>query len=168
MPVGERLVLYREVPITQESALDKHWPFNVIEAGLDKLTIICQQLFDRLQRSFYVSESTSTNFDTKVPVEAGKTFRVKDDGTGFEVTEDPGKVIDGAKALLKQTTEQAEFANEQAVNAQNAAEKAESAVAELPSDWQDIVKKTDGWVTPQMFGSKQIILLMIHKLFNKH
>ena len=64
LPVGERLVLYREVPITQESALDKHWPFNVIEAGLDKLTIICQQLFDRLQRSFYVSESTSTNFDT--------------------------------------------------------------------------------------------------------
>ena len=125
LPVGERLVIYREVPITQESALDKHWPFNVIEAGLDKLTIICQQLFDRLQRSFYVSESTSTNFDTKVPIEAGKTFRVKDDGTGFEVTEDPVKVIDGAKALLKQTTEQAEFANEQAVNAQNAANTAE-------------------------------------------
>ena len=82
LPVGERLVIYREVPITQKSALDKHWPFNVIEAGLDKLTIICQQLFDRLQRSFYVSESTSTNFDTKVPSEAGKTFSVKDDGTG--------------------------------------------------------------------------------------
>ena len=138
LPVGERLVIYREVPITQESALDKHWPFNVIEAGLDKLTIICQQLFDRLQRSFYVSESTSTNFDTKVPVEAGKTFRVKDDGTGFEVTEDPGKVIDGAKALLKQTTEQAEFANEQAdassqyaVNAQNAANTAEKIATDL-------------------------------------
>lgn len=128
LPVGERLVLYREVPITQESALDKHWPFNVIENGLDKLTIICQQIWDRLQRSFYVSESTSTNFDPKVPIEAGKTFRVKDDGTGFEVTEDPGKVIDGATALLKQTTEQAEFAKEQAdassqsaTNAQNAA-----------------------------------------------
>lgn len=121
LPVGERLVLYREVPITQESALDKHWPFNVIENGLDKLTIICQQIWDRLQRSFYVSESTSTNFDPKVPIEAGKTFRVKDDGTGFEVTEDPGKVIDGATALLKQTTEQAESANEAATNAQNAA-----------------------------------------------
>ena len=125
LPKGERLVLYREVPITQESALDKHWPFNVIENGLDKLTIICQQIWDRLQRSFYVSESTSTNFDPKVPIEAGKTFRVKDDGTGFEVTEDPGKVIDGATALLKQTTEQAEFANEAATNAQNAANHAE-------------------------------------------
>lgn len=135
LPVGERLVLYREVPITQESALDKHWPFNVIENGLDKLTIICQQIWDRLQRSFYVSESTSSNFDPKVPIEAGKTFRVKDDGTGFEVTEDPGKVIDGAKALLKQTTEQAESANEQAVNAQNAA----TSVQKYKALWFDSV-----------------------------
>ena len=125
LPVGERLVLYREVPITQESALDKHWPFNVIENGLDKLTIICQQIWDRLQRSFYVSESTSTNFDPKVPIEAGKTFRVKDDGTGFEVTEDPGKVIDGATALLEQTTEQANIAVTSSTNAQNAANHAE-------------------------------------------
>ena len=123
LPVGERLVIYREVPITQDSALDKHWPFNVIEDGLDKLTIICQQIWDRLQRSFYVSESTSTNFDPKVPIEAGKTFRVKDDGTGFEVTEDPGKVIDGATALLKQTTEQANIALESSTNAQNAAKE---------------------------------------------
>lgn len=121
LPVGERLVIYREVPITQASALDKHWPFNVVENGLDKLTIICQQIWDRLQRSFYVSESTSTNFDPKVPIEAGKTFRVKDDGTGFEVTEDPGKVIDGATALLKQTTEQANIAIASSANAQNAA-----------------------------------------------
>ena len=142
LPEGERLVLYREVPITQESALDKHWPFNVIENGLDKLTIICQQIWDRLQRSFYVSESTSTNFDPKVPIEAGKTFRVKDDGTGFEVTEDPGKVIDGATALLKQTTEQAESANEAATNAQNAATLAEvqaNSVKKYKALWFDSV-----------------------------
>ena len=131
LPVGERLVLYREVPITQESALDKHWPFNVIENGLDKLTIICQQIWDRLQRSFYVSESTSTNFDPKVPIEAGKTFRVKDDGTGFEVTEDPGKVIDGATALLERTTEQANIAVESSTNAQNAATIAEKIATDL-------------------------------------
>ena len=153
LPVGERLVLYREVPITQESALDNHWPFNVIENGLDKLTIICQQIWDRLQRSFYVSESTSTNFDPKVPIEAGKTFRVKDDGTGFEVTEDPGKVIDGATALLKQTTEQAEFAKEQAdassqsaVNAQNAATKSEIAANYVDQKLQENVFLADNIV----------------------
>ena len=130
LPIGERLVIYREVPITQDSALDKHWPFNVVENGLDKLTIICQQIWDRLQRSFYVSESTSTNFDPKVPIEAGKTFRVKDDGTGFEVTEDPGKVIDGATALLEQTIEQANIAVESSTNAQNAANAAEAVAPE--------------------------------------
>ena len=135
LPVGERLVLYREVPITQESALDKHWPFNVIENGLDKLTIICQQIWDRLQRSFYVSESTSSNFDPKVPIEAGKTFRVKDDGTGFEVTEDPGKVIDGATALLERTTEQANIAVESSTNAQNAA----TSVKKYKALWFDSV-----------------------------
>lgn len=123
---GEMLVLYREVPITQESALDKHWPFNVIENGLDKLTIICQQIWDRLQRSFYVSESTSTNFDTKVPIEAGKTFRVKDDGTGFEVTEDPAKVLPLAQGVYTQTKEQAEFAKEQADASSEAASAAKT------------------------------------------
>ena len=123
---GEMLVLYREVPITQESALDKHWPFNVIENGLDKLTIICQQIWERLQRSFYVSESTSTNFDTKVPIEAGKTFRVKDDGTGFEVTEDPAKVLPLAQGVYTQTKEQAEFAKEQADASSEAASAAKT------------------------------------------
>lgn len=126
LPVGERLVIYREVPITQKSALDKHWPFNVIEDGLDKLTIICQQIWDRLQRSFYVSESTSTNFDTKVPIEAGKTFRVKDDGTGFEVTEDPAKVLPLAQGVYTQTKEQAEFAKEQADASSEAASAAKT------------------------------------------
>ena len=40
-----------------------------------------------------------------------------------------------------------------ATNAQNAATKAEDAVANLPDNWQDIVNKTDGFVTPEMFGA---------------
>lgn len=133
LPVGERLVLYREVPITQESALDKHWPFNVIENGLDKLTIICQQIWDRLQRSFYVSESTSTNFDPKVPIEAGKTFRVKDDGTGFEVTEDPVRV------------------QQVAVSAKNDAEKARDA-AQLARDTARAWAEENAGTTPSLIG----------------
>ena len=35
--------------------------------------------------------------------------------------------------------------------AQNAANKAENAVATLPDNWQDIVYKTDGFVTPEMY-----------------
>ena len=80
---GERLIIYREVPITQQSQLDKHWPFNVIENGLDKLTIICQQIFDKANRSLYASESVSKEFNSKVPIQAGKSFRISDDGLSF-------------------------------------------------------------------------------------
>lgn len=53
-------------------------------------------------------------------------------------------------------------ANAAAVNAQNAANKAENAVADLPNNWQDTVdnaflakSKTDGFVTPQMFKTDE-------------
>ena len=121
---GERLIIYREVPITQQSQLDKHWPFNVIENGLDKLTIICQQIFDKANRSLYASESVSTEFNPKVPIQAGKSFRISDDGLSFEVTEDPAKVIPTAKSLLSDTTKQANVAIENANIAQNAAQSA--------------------------------------------
>lgn len=112
LPVGERLVIYREVPITQESALDKHWPFNVIEAGLDKLTIICQQIWDRLQRSLSISVSADKNVDTTFPYAPGKSIRWNDEGTGFEVMDNPELVLTECKAVrdevisLKDTTEQ--------------------------------------------------------------
>lgn len=121
---GERLIIYREVPITQQSQLDKHWPFNVIENGLDKLTIICQQIFDKANRSLYASESVSKEFNSKVPIQAGKSFRISDDGLSFEVTEDPAKVIPTAKSLLNDTTKQANIAIENANIAQNAAQSA--------------------------------------------
>lgn len=149
LPLGERLVLYREVPITQDSVLDKHWPFNVIEAGLDKLTIICQQIWDRANRSFYVSPATNKDFNSEVPIAPGKTFRVNDDGTGFEVTEDPGKVIDGATALLEQTTEQANIAVASSTNAQNAAQKAyddgKALIEQDVADAQNAANTSKSW-----------------------
>ena len=103
LPTGWRLVLYREVPITQLVRLPEIWPLNVIEAMADKLTIICQQLKDKLSRALTINESNATNIDTTVPWVAGKTFRVSDDGTHLQATEDPGKVIDEAKAIKGET-----------------------------------------------------------------
>lgn len=67
LPEGWQLFLYREVPITQESQLDTHWPFNVIEAALDKLTIICQQLWDGAIRAIRLSDSAPTDISTVLP-----------------------------------------------------------------------------------------------------
>lgn len=94
LPVGDRLVLYREVPITQESALDKHWPFNVIEDMADKLTIICQQLADGNDRSLKVSVSQSVeNVNLTLPWGKDKTFAWNEEGTGFVLTENPANII---------------------------------------------------------------------------
>lgn len=126
LPVGERLVLYREVPITQESALDTHWPFNVIENMADKLTIICQQIWDRLGRSLFVSVSTAETFNPQIPTEAGKSFRVNDEGTGFVSMENPESVLAENKAVL----EEGKAARDEAVNAAGTATSAADSAAE--------------------------------------
>ena len=114
LPAGWRLVLYREVPITQLVRLPEIWPFNVIEAMADKLTLICQQLKDKLSRALTINESSASNIDTTVPWVPGKTFRVSDDGTHLQATEDPGKVIDEAKGLAEETATNAQEAKQAA------------------------------------------------------
>lgn len=144
LPDGYKLIILRQLPLQQLLNLLNQGPFYAedIEETFDEVVMMLQQMTERIGRSLAVSIDidAENSFNTIIPLEAGKTFRVKDDGTGFEVTEDPGKVIDGAKALLKLTTEQAEFAKEQAdassqsaVSAQNAA----TSVKKYKSLWFD-------------------------------
>lgn len=42
---GQKLTIWRDVPMTQEADLGDKWPFEEIENGLDKLTMICQQIY---------------------------------------------------------------------------------------------------------------------------
>lgn len=93
---GQRLVIYRDVPITQETALDEHWPFNVIEGMADKLTIIAQQIAAANQRTFQLSIALSNVEDVKtvLPYAPGKAFAWNKEGTALELTENPGAVIE--------------------------------------------------------------------------
>ena len=138
LPTGWRLVLYREVPITQLSKLLEQWPFNIIEDGLDKLTIICQQLKDGLMRSLHIDESHASDVDTTVPWQPGKSFRIADDGKSIVLTEDPARVLPLAQNALEAARVQAQNALEAARQAdgymqgailaqENAAELARSA-----------------------------------------
>ena len=103
LPVGERLVLYIQVPITQESALDKHWPFKTIEDGLDKLTIICQQLLDASERGLRVSVALDTsNVDTTLPWGPDQSFTWSEDGKKIVLTENPAKVIPVVDAKIQE------------------------------------------------------------------
>lgn len=100
---GERLVIYRDVPITQEIALDAHWPYNEIEGSIDKLTIIAQQLNDGVTRSLRVSNASDSEVESVVPVNAGKSFRWSDDGLRLETTEDPARVLPLAESVYQDT-----------------------------------------------------------------
>lgn len=150
---GDKLIILRQLPLQQLLNLLNQGPFYAedIEETFDEVVMMLQQMTERIGRSLAVSVDidAENSFNTIIPLEAGKTFRVKDDGTGFEVTEDPGKVIDGAKALLKQTMEQAEFANEQAVNAQNAANEAGT----IKDRVEYLVNGNFPYVIPEMFGA---------------
>ena len=93
---GQRLAIYRELPITQEKDLGDKWPFFVIELSLDKLTMILQQIYGWWGRTLKFSvgwQVAHPDFDATIPVEAGKTWRVNDEGTGFVATGDPDEAV---------------------------------------------------------------------------
>ena len=104
---GQRLVIYRDVPITQETALDEHWPFNVIEGMADKLTIIAQQIAAANQRTFQLSIALSNveDVNTVLPYAPGKAFAWNKEGTALEAVENPA-------ALLPLVTEEVEALRE--------------------------------------------------------
>lgn len=91
---GQKLMIYRKLPITQEKDLGDKWPFYVIELGLDKLTMILQDIWDWCGRCLQVSRGQAADagddFDPTVPLEAGKVVIGNNAGTGFS----------SAKALL--------------------------------------------------------------------
>jgi hypothetical protein len=143
LQAGEKLIVYRALPVTQERNLgDKH-PFNPIERALDKLTMLLQQIWGVWDRCLKISVGTAATRDMNltVPLQAGKSFRVNDEGTGFEVTEDPAVAMQAAQisatlaTSAKQAAEEAQAAAEQsAAIAVTAAIKNYDNVAAMKAD----------------------------------
>lgn len=124
LPAGWKLTIYREVPVTQETDLPDQYPFNQVEDIGDKLTMIAQQLTDTTGRSLKIGVSKSTDVDTVIPWENGKSFRISDDGKTLELSEDPAKVLPLAQGVYAQTQAQAQSA---AASATAAAKSEDSA-----------------------------------------
>lgn len=127
LPAGWKLTIYREVPVTQETDLPDQYPFNQVEAIGDKLTMIAQQLTDTTGRSLKIGVSKSTDIDTVIPWENGKSFRISDDGKTLELSEDPAKVLPLAQGVYTQTQAQAQSAAASARLAEDYKNAAETA-----------------------------------------
>ncbi|KAA3380310.1 hypothetical protein F1907_12295 [Akkermansia muciniphila] len=128
LPEGWQLVLYREVPITQESQLDTHWPFNVIEAALDKLTIICQQLWDGVTRAIRLSDSAPKDISTVLPQPMpNESFYWDKTGKKLIAGPNPKFAMEQAQASAESAKKSETSAAESAESAKKDAEKAEDA-----------------------------------------
>ena len=148
LPTGWQLVVYRDIPITQEANLGNVWPFNVIEDALDKITMILQTSRDTSDRSLKVSESTPSDVDVVVPVAPNMTLKWDAQGKKIVLTKDPAEVLPIAENLLQQTKQQANIATEQASIATNKANAAaESAVSAATSETNaaDSEDKAQAW-----------------------
>lgn len=123
LAADDQLVIMRELPVRQLMNLVNNGPFFAedIETAFDEGIMIAQQSSEKLGRALVVPPGSIT-FDQQIPIVPGKTFRVSDDGTHLQATEDPGKVIDEAKRLFDETTTKAE---ETAANAETAKKSAE-------------------------------------------
>lgn len=151
LPEGWQLVLYREVPITQESQLDTHWPFNVIEAALDKLTIICQQLWDGVTRTIRLSDSAPKDISTVLPQPMpNESFYWDETGKKLIAGPNPKFAMEQARASAESAKKSETVAAESAGSAKEDAEKAEYA-AERAEDI--LLRFESGTITKEFTAS---------------
>ncbi|WP_304273426.1 glycosyl hydrolase family 28-related protein [Phascolarctobacterium succinatutens] len=117
LPEGKKLVIMRELPLQQMMNLVNNGPYfpEDVETAFDENVMAMQQIAEKLNRSIIMSVDIDGDaFVNEVPFEAGKSFRIADDGKSIVLTEDPGKVIDEAKGLAEETATNAQEAKQAA------------------------------------------------------
>lgn len=127
LPEGKKLVIMRELPLQQMMNLVNNGPYFAedIETAFDECVMAMQQIAEKLNRSIIMSVDIDGDaFVNEVPFEAGKSFRIADDGKSIVLTEDPAKVLPLAQGVYTQTQAQAQSA---AASAAAAAKSEDSA-----------------------------------------
>lgn len=127
LPEGKKLVIMRELPLQQMMNLLNNGPYFAedVETAFDENVMAMQQIAEKLNRSIIMSVDIDGDaFVNEVPFEAGKSFRIADDGKSIVLTEDPAKVLPLVQGVYAQTQAQAQSA---AASATAAAKSEDSA-----------------------------------------
>ena len=114
LPEGKKLVIMRELPLQQMMNLVNNGPYFAedIETAFDECVMAMQQIAEKLNRSIIMSVDIDGDaFVNEVPFEAGKSFRIADDGKSIVLTEDPARVLPLAQEAYAQTQAQAQSAS---------------------------------------------------------
>ena len=129
LPEGKKLVIMRELPLQQQMNLVNNGPYFAedIEQAFDENVMAMQQIAEKLNRTITMSvDVDGSAFINEVPFEAGKSFRIADDGKSIVLTEDPARVLPLAQSKLEAATAQANIAAAKAAAAAESESKAES------------------------------------------
>ena len=89
LPVGQKLIVYRSTPISQLKDLGDKYPLPIIEEMVDKVTLILQELAEKLSRAVIVEIGSDTTPDQLLQAIADSVKKAKAwaEGTDAEVTE---------------------------------------------------------------------------------
>ena len=120
LPEGKKLVIMRELPLQQMMNLVNNGPYFAedVETAFDENVMAMQQIAEKLNRSIIMSVDIDGDaFVNEVPFEAGKSFRIADDGKSIALTEDPARVLPLAQEAYAQTQAQAQIASASAAAA---------------------------------------------------
>lgn len=120
LPEGKKLVIMRELPLQQMMNLVNNGPYFAedVETAFDENVMAMQQIAEKLNRSIIMSVDIDGDaFVNEVPFEAGKSFRIADDGKSITLTEDPARVLPLAQEAYAQTQAQVQIASASAAAA---------------------------------------------------
>lgn len=149
LPIGQKLVIYRDTPINQLKDLGEKYPLPIIEDMIDKVTMILQEFGDKLGRAVIVDMASETT-----PAEFLEAFK---EGVekAVQKAEEADESAQAAKASAESAHESMESAAESAQDAEDALEEAKGiakvvGVAGEPYDpeetynFPDVVVLADG------------------------
>lgn len=157
LPTGWKIIIYRSVPVTQETDLGANWPFNNIEVMADKLTMILQDLQEELSRAVKVEISSSTSPEElldvikesrDIAVQAAKDAEKVAEETVKKVEEQLNEKVEIAQAAAENAANKAvenveEQLNDEVIAAQFAAQTATEKAEIATSTANDITKKME-------------------------
>ena len=133
LPDGKKLVIMRELPLQQQMNLVNNGPYFAedIEQAFDENVMAMQQIAEKLNRTITMSvDVDGSAFINEVPFEAGKSFRIADDGKSIVLTEDPARVLPLAQGVYAHAQAQALSAYASAAAAAQSEDSAAASASE--------------------------------------
>ena len=139
LPEGKKLVIMRELPLQQMMNLVNNGPYFAedVELAFDENVMAMQQIAEKLNRSIIMSVDIDGDaFVNEVPFEAGKSFRIADDGKSIVLTEDPARVLPLVQEAYAQAQAQAQSAYASAAAAAQSEDSAAASASEADNSAQ--------------------------------